>query len=77
MPAYWSLGFHLSQYGYNSLENMQGAVDRMRYYDIPHVSDNGYRDYITWFLFKKQTYRKWTNMQLMSLLGETKWTACC
>ena len=54
MPAYWSLGFHLSQYGYNSLENMQGAVDRMRYYDIPHVSGNDYRHYITWLLFENK-----------------------
>ena len=37
MPPYWSLGFHLAKYGYNTLTNMQAAVNRMRNYDIPLV----------------------------------------
>jgi len=37
MPPYWALGFHLAKYGYNNLETMQAAVNRLRQYDIPHV----------------------------------------
>ncbi|OWF38082.1 sucrase-isomaltase, intestinal-like [Mizuhopecten yessoensis] len=36
MPPYWSLGFQLCRYGYNSLENMIAAVNRTRDYGIPH-----------------------------------------
>ena len=38
LPPYWSLGFQLCKYGYNSLENMKAAVDRTRNANIPHVS---------------------------------------
>ena len=41
MPPYWSLGFHLCRYGYNSLENMQAAVDRTTQYGIPHDAQWG------------------------------------
>ncbi|RLV83702.1 hypothetical protein DV515_00016396, partial [Chloebia gouldiae] len=36
MPAYWSLGFQLSRYGYNSLDVLKATVDRMKHYDIPY-----------------------------------------
>ncbi|XP_072776104.1 sucrase-isomaltase, intestinal-like [Taeniopygia guttata] len=36
MPAYWSLGFQLSRYGYNSLDALKATVDRMKHYDIPY-----------------------------------------
>lgn len=36
MPPYWSLGFQLCRYGYNSLENLMAAVNRTQYYGIPH-----------------------------------------
>lgn len=35
MP-YWSLGFHLSRWGYSNLDDMKAAVARMRQYNIPH-----------------------------------------
>ncbi|KAK3096704.1 hypothetical protein FSP39_002561 [Pinctada imbricata] len=35
MPPYWALGFQLSRYGYNTLDNMKAAVDRMKTYNIP------------------------------------------
>jgi alpha-glucosidase (family GH31 glycosyl hydrolase) len=38
MPPYWSLGFSLAKFGYHTLDNMRHTVDRMRDYDIPHVS---------------------------------------
>jgi len=37
MPAYWSLGFQLSRYGYDNLANMQAAVERTRAAGIPQV----------------------------------------
>ncbi|KAM4672049.1 sucrase-isomaltase, intestinal-like [Amazona ochrocephala] len=36
MPAYWSLGFHLSRWGYDSIDVLKKTVDRMHYYDIPY-----------------------------------------
>ncbi|CAN0009790.1 unnamed protein product [Bubo scandiacus] len=36
MPAYWSLGFHLSRWGYGSIDVLKKTVDRMHYYDIPY-----------------------------------------
>ncbi|XP_050841756.1 sucrase-isomaltase, intestinal-like [Serinus canaria] len=36
MPAYWSLGFQLSRWGYNSLDVLKKTVDRMKHYDIPY-----------------------------------------
>ncbi|XP_009461231.1 PREDICTED: putative maltase-glucoamylase-like protein FLJ16351 [Nipponia nippon] len=36
MPAYWSLGFHLSRWGYGNIDVLKKTVDRMHYYDIPY-----------------------------------------
>ncbi|NXQ52281.1 SUIS protein, partial [Anthoscopus minutus] len=36
MPAYWSLGFQLSRWGYGSLDVLKETVDRMKHYDIPY-----------------------------------------
>ncbi|XP_023345565.1 maltase-glucoamylase, intestinal [Eurytemora carolleeae] len=41
IPPYWSLGFHLCRYGYDSLENMQAARDRMVMYKIPQDAQWG------------------------------------
>lgn len=38
MPPYWSLGFQLSRWGYNSIDVLEKTVERLRQYDIPHVS---------------------------------------
>ena len=38
MIPYWALGFQLCRWGYADLADLQAAVDRMRQYDIPHVS---------------------------------------
>ncbi|ESP05175.1 hypothetical protein LOTGIDRAFT_227855 [Lottia gigantea] len=35
LPPYWSLGFQLCRYGYNSLQTMKEAVDRTIAADIP------------------------------------------
>ena len=41
IPPYFSLGFHLCRFGYNSLENMQAAVDRTLAAGIPHDAQWG------------------------------------
>eukprot|EP00094_Tigriopus_californicus_P007397 TCALIF_07120-PA protein Name:"Similar to MGAM Maltase-glucoamylase, intestinal (Homo sapiens)" AED:0.12 eAED:0.12 QI:64/0.83/0.61/1/0.83/0.76/13/81/845 len=41
LPPYWSLGFHLCRYGYDSLDNMKAAVDRTAQYGIPHDAQWG------------------------------------
>uniref|UniRef100_A0ABM0M7Q3 Maltase n=1 Tax=Saccoglossus kowalevskii TaxID=10224 RepID=A0ABM0M7Q3_SACKO len=46
MPPYWSLGFQLSRYGYNSLDRVKEVVAGMRYYDIPHDVQYGDIDYM-------------------------------
>ncbi|UJR37339.1 hypothetical protein I4U23_030047 [Adineta vaga] len=36
MPPFWSLGFHLSRYGYNTIENLWATVKRMHDADFPY-----------------------------------------
>ncbi|KAL5494211.1 hypothetical protein EMCRGX_G015495 [Ephydatia muelleri] len=38
LPPYWSLGFHLSQWGYMTANNTLAVVERMRQKGIPQVS---------------------------------------
>ncbi|CAB3369876.1 Hypothetical predicted protein [Cloeon dipterum] len=35
LPPYWSLGFQLSRYGYNNLQNMKDAIARTKSCNIP------------------------------------------
>ncbi|XP_070579473.1 sucrase-isomaltase, intestinal-like [Ptychodera flava] len=46
MPPYWSLGFQLCRYGYNSLDRVKEVVAGMREYDIPHDVQYGDIDYM-------------------------------
>ena len=38
LPPYWALGFQISRYGYNSLDNMKAAYQRTLNAGIPLVS---------------------------------------
>ncbi|NXT93533.1 SUIS protein, partial [Anhinga rufa] len=59
MPAYWSLGFHLSRWGYGSIDVLKKTVNRMHYYDIPydvqHI-DIDYMDRRLDFTYDKVNY---------------------
>ncbi|XP_077979667.1 sucrase-isomaltase, intestinal-like [Glandiceps talaboti] len=46
MPPYWTLGFQLCRYGYNSLDRVKEVVAGMRAYDIPHDVQYGDIDYM-------------------------------
>ncbi|CAD5120509.1 DgyrCDS9075 [Dimorphilus gyrociliatus] len=35
-PPYWSLGFHLCRYGYNSAKNLKNVIDRNRAIGLPY-----------------------------------------
>ncbi|XP_063789067.1 maltase-glucoamylase-like [Pseudophryne corroboree] len=36
MPAYWTLGFHISRWGYKSLNEVKEVIERNRAIDIPY-----------------------------------------
>ncbi|XP_068137043.1 sucrase-isomaltase, intestinal [Hyperolius riggenbachi] len=36
MPAYWTLGFHISRWGYQSLDEVKEVVERNRAIDLPY-----------------------------------------
>ena len=38
MPPYWSLGFQLCKYGYNSAATLKDVINRNRQLGIPYVS---------------------------------------
>lgn len=40
LPSYWTLGFHLSQYDYGSLDEVKAVVERNREIGLPYVSKN-------------------------------------
>lgn len=53
MPPYWSLGFHLCRYGYNTIEHMEEVRERMAVNKIPQDTQWNDIDYM-------QSYRDFT-----------------
>ncbi|RDD41927.1 Maltase-glucoamylase, intestinal [Trichoplax sp. H2] len=45
-PPYWSLGFQLCRWGYNSLDRVKQVVEEVRSFDIPHDVQYGDIDYM-------------------------------
>ena len=37
MPAYWSLGFQISRWGYRNTDHIKEVIDRTKFAGIPHV----------------------------------------
>jgi len=59
MPPYWSLGFQLSRWGYNSLERVRNITEKMRKFDIPQdvqYGDIDHMDRHVDFTYNKKTY---------------------
>ncbi|XP_037703405.1 sucrase-isomaltase, intestinal-like [Choloepus didactylus] len=46
LPPYWSLGFHLSRWGYHNIDVLKNTVERLKKYDIPHDVQYGDVDYM-------------------------------
>ncbi|NXV53115.1 MGA protein, partial [Uria aalge] len=46
LPAYWSLGFHLSRYDYGSLEEVKAVVERNRAIGLPYDVQHTDIDYM-------------------------------
>ncbi|XP_071889148.1 sucrase-isomaltase, intestinal [Anas platyrhynchos] len=59
MPAYWSLGFQLSRWGYGSIDVLKETVNRMHRYDIPYDVQHLDIDYMERrldFTYDKENY---------------------
>ncbi|XP_036904943.1 maltase-glucoamylase, intestinal [Sturnira hondurensis] len=46
LPAYWTLGFHLSRYDYGSLDNMKEVMERNRAAQLPYDVQHADIDYM-------------------------------
>ncbi|GFT19737.1 maltase-glucoamylase, intestinal, partial [Trichonephila clavipes] len=85
MPPYWALGFQLSRYGYNSLDNLKTALERTRkadiaqdvqFLDIDHME--GKRDFnfdkkeFCWLsrVYKQDSGRIWNEMDYYTSVAE-------
>lgn len=59
MPAYWTLGFHLSRWGYKSLDEVKDVVERNRAINIPYdvqFTDIDYMENRKDFTYDKQKF---------------------
>ncbi|CAM4768266.1 unnamed protein product [Rotaria magnacalcarata] len=68
MPPYWSLGFQLCRYGYNTLENMRAAMQRTLDGDIPIDVLYGDIDY-----FRNQLDFTWDPIRFKGLPEYIDW----
>eukprot|EP00112_Aurelia_sp_Birch-Aquarium-sp1_P009032 Seg2012.11_Seg2012.9 transcript_id=Seg2012.11_Seg2012.9/GoldUCD/mRNA.D3Y31 product="Maltase-glucoamylase intestinal" protein_id=Seg2012.11_Seg2012.9/GoldUCD/D3Y31 len=59
LPPYWSLGFQLCRWGYNSLDRVKNITQKMREYDIPQdvqYGDIDHMDRHVDFTYNKKKY---------------------
>eukprot|EP00794_Sanderia_malayensis_P005372 gene5372-6044_t len=60
MPPYWSLGFQLCRWGYNSLERVKNITEAMRKYGVPQdvlYGDIDHMDRHIDFTYNKKSYQ--------------------
>ncbi|XP_051873196.1 sucrase-isomaltase, intestinal [Pristis pectinata] len=60
MPAYWSLGFQLSRWGYKSLDEVKATVERNRKINLPYdtqITDIDYMENKKDFTYDREKYR--------------------
>lgn len=62
IPAYWSLGFNICRWSYNSLENMKATIDRNAAAGIPQDVQFGDLDIMyDWLTFTYDENNTYTN----------------
>ncbi|KAK6195437.1 hypothetical protein SNE40_000868 [Patella caerulea] len=62
MPPYWSLGFHLSRWGYKDLEDMQMVINRTRDAGIPYDVQWADIDYMYHFMDFTYDKSNWSGL---------------
>lgn len=66
IPAYWSLGFNLCRWSYNSVQNMRATIDRLAAAGIPQDVQFGdldiMYDWLTFTYDENNTYNDYAEL---------------